>query len=62
MSIIWMADYTQLHHDNSYGFLQWNPFSDYMQTQTVAGWVEKGVPKFTFQYEISTKVLGNVSI
>jgi hypothetical protein len=27
-----MADYTQLHHDNGYGFLQWNPFSDYMQT------------------------------
>jgi hypothetical protein len=39
--------------------LQWNPFSDYMQTPTGRVEVEK-VPKFTFQYTQSApKVLGN---
>jgi hypothetical protein len=45
-----MANYTQLHHDNGYGFPQWNPFSDYMQTPTGRVEVEKRFPKFTFQY------------
>jgi ABC-type uncharacterized transport system permease subunit len=35
-----MANYTN-HHDNGYGFLQWNPFSDYMQTPTGRVEVEK---------------------
>jgi hypothetical protein len=42
-----MADYTQLHHDNGYGF-QWNPFSDYMQTPTGRVEVEKGFQNSLF--------------
>jgi hypothetical protein len=36
--------------------LQWNPFSDYMQTAVKFG---KRVSKFTFQFTIPTKVLDN---
>jgi hypothetical protein len=54
-----MADYTQLHHDNGYGFLQWNPFSDYMQTPTGRVEVEKGFKIHFSVYTIGTKVLGN---
>jgi hypothetical protein len=40
--------------------LQWNPFSDYMQTPTGRVEVEKGYPKFTFQFTQSVpKVLDN---
>ncbi|MFT7395656.1 MAG: hypothetical protein ACI96G_000388 [Flavobacterium sp.] len=40
--------------------LQWNPFSDYMQTPTGRVEVEKGFPKFTFQFTQSApKVLDN---
>jgi hypothetical protein len=48
-----MADYTQLHHDIMVS-LQWNPFSDYMQTPTgeLSG---EGFPKFTFQYTQSAQ-------
>ncbi|PKH66533.1 hypothetical protein CXF59_11365 [Flavobacterium sp. ALD4] len=40
--------------------LQWNPFSDYMQTPNGRVEVEKGYPKFTFQFTQSLpKVLDN---
>jgi len=40
--------------------LQWNPFSDYMQTPTGRIEVEKRFPKFTFQYTQSLpKIWGN---
>jgi hypothetical protein len=40
--------------------LQWNPFSDYMQTPTGRVEVEKGFPKFTFQFTQSLpKILEN---
>jgi hypothetical protein len=59
-TIIW-AIILQLHHD-SYGFpAVGDPFSDYMQTPTSRVEVEKGFPKFTFQYTQSAqrKLLGN---
>jgi hypothetical protein len=59
MSIIWMADYTQLHHDNGYGFPAVESFQ-WLYANTDRVEVEKGFPKFTFQYtQSATKVLGN---
>jgi hypothetical protein len=53
-----MADYTQLHHDNGYGFLQWNPFSDYKHRTAELRW--RRVSKIHFSvYTIGTKVLDN---
>lgn len=39
--------------------LQWNPFSDYMQTPTGRIEVEKRFPKFTFQYTQSAPKIWN---
>jgi hypothetical protein len=39
--------------------IQWNPFSDYMQTPVGRMEIEKRFPKFTFQFTKSIPVLGN---
>lgn len=39
--------------------LQWNPFSDYMQTPVGRMEIEKRFPRFTFQFTKSIPVLGN---
>lgn len=39
--------------------LQWNPFSDYMQTPTGRIEIDKRFPKFTFQYTQSLSKIGN---
>ena len=39
--------------------LQWNPFSDYMQTPVGRMEIEKRFPKFTFQFTKSIPVLNN---
>jgi hypothetical protein len=60
MSIIWMADYTQLHHDNGYGFPAVESFQWLYANTDWQSWSGEGVSKFTFQYTQSApKVLGN---
>jgi hypothetical protein len=54
-----MADYTQLHHDNGYGFCS-GILSVIICKHRLAELGGEGVSKFTFQYTQSApKVLGN---
>ncbi|WP_369769701.1 DUF5686 family protein [Flavobacterium sp. WC2416] len=52
--------YTQYVMTTAMVSLQWNPFSDYMQTPTGRIEIEKRFPKFTFQYtQALPKIWGN---
>tara|TARA_R110000868_G_scaffold70544_1_gene207217 strand:+ start:3843 stop:6341 length:2499 start_codon:yes stop_codon:yes gene_type:complete len=52
--------YTQYIMTTAMVSLQWNPFSDYMQTPTGKIEIEKRFPKFTFQYmQTLPKIWGN---
>lgn len=44
------SDYTKFNMTTAMVSLQWNPFSDYMQTPTGKIEIEKRYPKFTFQF------------
>lgn len=51
--------YSQFHLTMGTVSLQWNPFSDFMQTPTGKIEVEKRFPKFTFQYSQAVSGLLN---
>jgi hypothetical protein len=54
-----MADYTQLHHDNGYGFPAVESFQWLYANTDWQSWVEKGFKIHFSVYTIGTKVLGN---
>lgn len=52
--------YTLFHMTTAMASIQWNPFSDYMQTPVGRIEVEKRFPKFTFQFtQALPKILDN---